>query len=341
MTARALRFASCVLALVALAACAGCGGSPGKPMPGAVTEAPANAPGVLAWLKAQHFDGQIVLLQFGTIDPDCQKSREGLDAMIGWSRSNVFPNVKIARVELAKDPTKVDDYYATKRCGFEVVRDPDGAAAKTFAAGVVPTAVLVDAFGRVRYRGAMPEEAKLKEWVAALRAQKSDEGPEAQRFGAPPVIQHGRLLGETKLPDLKGEAKTLADYRAAGGLVVVFADTTCPFANAALGELPRVVATLARYRIAAVVVNIGNEKGDVLSVYAKRNTGTTVVFDETDATKDAWKVESVPTVVFVNGNGQTAYRGPAIWADLGAAVENAAGLKPGTISFGVQGTGSG
>ena len=156
-----------------------------------------------------------------------------------------------------------------------------------------------------------------------------------------PRVRASVLLDTTKLPDLKDMTKSLADYRGPGGIVIIFADTSCPFANAALGELPSVVATLAKYKIAAVVVNIGNEKADVLGVYARRNTGTPVVYDNTDATKNAWTVTTVPTVVFINPNGQTAYRGGAVWASLGAAVEKAAGLSPGTIKFGVAGTAGG
>ncbi len=149
------------------------------------------------------------------------------------------------------------------------------------------------------------------------------------------------LLDTTKLPDLKDMTKSLADYRGPAGIVVVFADTTCPFAGAALGDLPKVASKLADYKIAAIVVNIGNEKSDVLAAYARRNTGTPVVYDDTDATKNAWTVTTVPTVVFINGNGQTAYRGEALWKNLAGAVEKATGSKPGSVDFGVAGTAGG
>ncbi len=104
---------------------------------------------------------------------------------------------------------------------------------------------------------------------------------------------------------------------------------------------PKVAEVLRLYKIPAVVVNISDPKDDVLATYAKRNTGTPVVFDATDATKENWTIESVPWVVYFNANGQVGYRGPAVWKDLGAAVEKSAGLAPGTVNFTVQGTGGG
>ncbi len=324
------RIALAVLAAAAFVA--GCKASESSPS--------ASDSTVAKFLAEQHLDGQVVFLQFANCALDCQKSREGLEAMIRLSRDGTIPGVTFARVEGCPDDVAVNDYYATKRCGFNVLRDKDGAAAKAFDAGVIPTFVLADKFGRVRYRGGFPDEKKLAEWAQELKGQTADAGADATLFGAA-SLKPAALLAATKLPDLKDVVKPLADYKTAGGLVIVFADISCPFAESALGELPTVSATLATHRVAAVVVNISDPKDDVLATYAKRNTGTPVLYDATDATKESWKVDSVPTVVFVNANGQVGYRGNAVWKNLGEAVDKSLGLAPGTVKFQAEGTGFG
>lgn len=322
-----IRATFALLSILAAAALSGCGGS----------SAPPGSP-LQAFLAAHHLDGKIVLLQFSNVEFDCEKSRAGLDAMIRLNRAGTIPGLEFARVEGSADDDKVNEYFAGKSCGFTIIRD--GAAAKAFDVTVLPTVVLLDRFGRVRLRGAFPAEKDLAGWVASLREQKEDAGADVTLFGAK-SMKPVALLAATSLPDLSGVIKPLADYRDRGGLVVVFADTTCPFAESALGEMPQVAKVLRLYRIAAVTVNISDAKGDVLSTYADRNTGTPVVYDVTDATKENWAIDSVPTVVFINANGQVGYRGPAVWKDLAAAVEKSSGLAPGTVDFTVQGSGGG
>lgn len=331
MPPRALHAAAFVFVLIALiAGCKGPGGSTTPP-----------PPAVSQFLADAHLGGQVVLLQFSNVDFDCQKSREGLDAMIAMSRSKTIAGLICVRVEGSADDDRVNEYFASKSCGFTIWRDKDGSVTKAFQATVLPTVALVDKFGRVRYRGGFPDEKQLAEWTAQLVVQKEDAGADVTLFGTQ-TMKLSEQLAATKLPDLNGEVKPLADYRDRGGLLVIFADISCPYVNAALGELPTVARTLSLYRIPVVVVNIGDAKEDVLSTYAARNTGTPVIFDETNATQENWKVESVPTLVFVNANGQLGYRSQgAVWSNLAEAVDTSLGLTPGTVTFTVIGSGGG
>jgi len=325
------RLAAALALVVASLAAAGCGGPPGSS---------ASPDAVAEFLKENHLDGQVALIQFGTIALDCPLSREGLEKMIAMQRDNTVANLKYLRVEASQDADAVNDYYATKRCGFSIVQDKGNAAAKAFEATVYPTAVLVDKFGRVRYRGKFPDESKLAGWVQTLLEQKTDAGPDATLFGIE-TADTAALLAATKLPDLAGTVATLKDHMGAKGLLLVFVDTNCPFSGTAIGDMPNVAATLAPLKIPSLIVNIGEPKEDVLAFYMKQKTGTPVVYDETDATKENWLIESVPTVVLMGADGKQIYRGGAVWKDMGSAAEKALGLAAGSLTFEVEGTGFG
>ena len=123
-----------------------------------------------------------------------------------------------------------------------------------------------------------------------------------------------------------------------GGLLAFFADTTCPFSAAAVAELKIVTDTLAKHNMPGVIVNLGDKKDAVEKLYAGRDVGAAVIFDETKATQKAWDIHSVPTVVLITPAGIVAYRGPAVWKDLGDAAGSALKLPAGSLKFAVKGT---
>ena len=69
--------------------------------------------------------------------------------------------------------------------------------------------------------------------------------------------------------------------------------------------------------------------------------GATIVFDTTTATRLAWGIQSVPTVVYLDSAGNVVYNGKAVWKDLAAAIENTLKLPANTIQFKAAGTGYG
>lgn len=295
---------------------------------------PADTP-ASRFLKAQGLQGRVVLMQFGLLN--CAVSNEGLDQMIRMRQENIIPHLVFLRVEAGKDPKAVEQYYATKASGFPVFRDPDASVARSLDATVYPTFVLADKFGRVRYRGKFPDEDKLSDWVEALLEQKDDAGPDVTLFGVESADLPA-LLAATKLPRVDGTVKPLRDYVGQHGLLVVFVDTSCPFSGTAIGDMPNVAAALAGHGIPCVLINLGDPKEEVLDFYAKRNTGTPVLYDVTTATLENWKVDSVPTVCFLDTEGKVFYRGNAVWSDLAAAVEKALELPAGSVKFGREGT---
>jgi len=242
-----------------------------------------------------------------------------------------------ARLEASGNDAAVKAYYDEKSPPFPVVRDPRSDLARALGAMAFPSFVLIDKFGHVRYRGRLPAGEDLAEWAAALAAEETDPGPEAAMFG-PGELDVAALLDATRLPDLAGATDPLADYRGRNGLLVVFVDTDCPFAGSATGDMPAVSRVLSQRGIAGVLVNVGDSAERVAESYKSRNTGTPVVYDPSKKTQNAWAVESVPTVVLIAPDNRIAYRGPAVWDDVAAAVAEMLELPAGLIDFSVKGS---
>jgi hypothetical protein len=323
----ALLMAATLMAVLAV----GC-----KPAENAAPAPSAASPG--EFLKQRGIQGQIAFLQFGMVG--CALSEDGLGKMAALQQNQKIEGLALTRVEATKQTKATDDYFAAKSPGFPVCYDADSAVGRMFDATAYPTYVLVDQFGHVRYRGPWPDEAKLTEWVAALGKETADAGPGAAMFGVA-VLSVPKLLDETRLPDVQGAVKPLRDRMGTKGLVMVFVDTKCPFSAIAISEMASVASVLAKQEVSSVLVNIGETKTAVEEFYSRRQMGMPVLFDTGKATQTAWAVTSVPTVVMMDSDGTIAYRGTAVWADVGAAAEKALKLPAGSLKFAVQGTGFG
>lgn len=312
----------------------GCGGD----APGPQTPAASKPAATESFLKEQGLAGRVALIQFGLVGQEL--SEAGLKEMASLNRAGEIQGLAYVRVEQNPDRKAADDYFAAQAAGLPVHHDPESALAKAFDATAWPTYVLVDKFGHVRYRGSWPGAEKVAEWVILLREEGADRGPGAPMFGVA-AVDVPRLLAETKLPDLKGDIKPLREHIGKGGLMAVFVDTKCPFSGQAIGEIKTVAATLARHNVSALLINIGERKKAVEECYAQRDVGAPVLYDVSTATQKAWKVDVVPTVVLFDSGGAVAYRGKAVWKDVGAAAEKTLSLPAGTLKFGVAGTGFG
>ena len=315
-----------VAALSLLLAGCGSGESAQAPTPDKLAQ--------IAFLKEYKLLGRAVLIEFGAID--CELSGQGLDEMIRLYRNGAIPGLAYFRVELSERTQTAEDYYAGKSPGFGVHYDPDTSLARAFRATVYPRFVMVGKFGHVRYRGKLPSE-HLGDWASLLAAETDDPGPDVLLMGVV-KLDAPKLLAATRLPELKGEVKPLADYMGRAAMMVMFVDTTCPFSAKAIKDVPKVAATLARHKVASVLVNLDDAAEDVKGFYGKRRVGTPVLYDTTTGTKYRWNLDAVPTVVFIGSGGQIAYNGPAVWADLAKAGEKALGLDAGSISFTAKGT---
>ena len=278
--------------------------------------------------------GRVAMIEFGMVG--CDLSTQGLDGMVLHQKLDDVPGLAFLRVEEAKDAAAVDAYYKDKDLKFPVCRDPNMTMAQAFAATSVPSFVLVDKFGRVRYRGSEPGD-KLGKWVVDLQAETADAGPDAAMLGVV-ALDGAKLLAATALQDLSGQRVALDGAMGPEGIVLVFVDTTCPFSGQALGDMPTVAPTLSGAKINSVVVNIDGSKEVVAKYFGGKNLGAPIIYDATDATMNRWNVKSVPTVMYIGPDKTIAYNGVAVWADVASAIEKARQLPPGTIKFTARGT---
>ena len=290
-------------------------------------------------LTRHDLKGHVALIEFGMVvigNLACELSAQGLDDMVLHQKLNDVPGLAFLRVEEAKDAAAVDAYYKDKDLKFPIYRDPNMTMAHAFAATSIPTFVLVDKFGRVRYRGSEPG-SQLGKWVADLQAETADAGPDAAMLGVV-TLDGGKLLAATALPDLAGQTIALDGAMGPQGIVLVFVDTTCPFSGQALRDMPTVAPTLASAKINTVVVNIGDSKEAVTNYFGGKNLGAPVIYDPTDATMTRWNIKSAPNIVYIGPDKKIAYNGLAVWADVASAIEKARQLPPGTIKFTARGT---
>jgi hypothetical protein len=324
---------ACVAILAACVLLAGCG----KDTP-STSGCGAADPGIARFLKAQGLSGKVVLIQFGLLG--CELSERGMDAMIRLHRQKDLPGLAFARVEASPDAEGVEAYRAEKQPGFPVYHDPDTAVGKVFQATAYPSYVLVGKFGRIRYHGRFPE-GNLADWVALLAAEAADPGAGVPLFGTV-TLDIPRLLAGTKLPGVGGvPARPLETRLGAGGLMVVFVDTSCPFAAQAMRDVPGVARTLAGRKIPVVLINIEDDRETVETFFRKRKPAVPVLYDVSPATKEQWNLASVPTVVLISRGRRLLYNGPALWEKVARAVEKDHGLRVGSLKFGAKGTGFG
>jgi len=298
---------------------AACGSKPSSALP-------ASGVGTVAsFLKDNKIEGQVVLVEFGTIG--CELSNSGLDAMIDFAKRKAIPGLSYARLEPIADDKAFEEYYKAKSAPFPIIRDPQMKTAKALGTTIYPQFALLDKFGRVRYRGAQPAEKDLTGWANALAAETKDPGPDAPMFGTAKLDAAG-LLATTSLPDLSGAVKPLAGHKGKSGIMLAFVDTKCPFSNVAIRELPKVAAVLQAHNVASLLVNIGEPEAAVKKTYAP---GTPVVYDIGKTTQKCWNVQSVPTIVLLDSAGSVAYQGAAAWAGVATATEKMLNLTAGTV----------
>jgi len=145
----------------------------------------------------------------------------------------------------------------------------------------------------------------------------------------------------TVLPDLAGQARPLSSYSGANGLLVVFADTRCPFSAVASSEMPTVATGLAEHGVGSVLVNLGEPLDAVTKVYGTVLAGVPVVYDTGHATGRLWGAKLVPTALLLDSAGSTVYRGSPVWADVGAKLAERLHIPAESVKLEAQGTSGG
>ncbi len=165
---------------------------------GAAAKSPKEA-AIADFLKAQNLQGKVVLIEFGMVG--CELSEKGLTSMRDLHKE--VKDLAMIRLEGNPDAAAVDAYFKEKNVPFPVVQDKDKAMAIQLSATAIPTFVLVDKFGHIRYTGKYTPD--LAGWSKTLLAEKTDPGSQVQPFGTK-ALDVPKLL-EAKLTALDGAGR--------------------------------------------------------------------------------------------------------------------------------------
>jgi hypothetical protein len=169
-----------------------------------------------------------------------------------------------------------------------------------------------------------PAASLVKDNQPAGQADRGPGDPASDTTG----LAATSLLMTTRLPDLFGDVKPLAELKGKAGIMLAFVDTKCPFSNAAIREFPKVATVLETCGIASLLVNIGEPEANVKKTYVP---DAPVVYDTSKTTQKKWNVRSVPTIVLMDSAGAVAYQGAAAWTAVAAATEKMLNLTAGSV----------
>lgn len=287
-----------------------------------------------ALLRRHDLADRALLIQFG--QSGCEKSTKGLAGLVMLHQRKLVPGLSYARFDMHAMPAQGDEAAAVEAPPIELpegirrIDDPDNTAAKLFDATTVPTYVLVDRFGRVRYRGGFPSR-RLVEWVRLISAETDDPGLDVPLFGQSD-LNGPRVAAATVLPDLNGRTRPLDQYFGRGGLMVMFVDATCPFSDAAVDEVQQIADVLRPHGVPVVLIDLEDPLADTITYFRGKSLRLTVLHEATPRTRLTWDVWSVPTVVLFNTQRKVAYNGKAVWANVTGAAEKMLALSPGALS---------
>jgi hypothetical protein len=287
------------------------------------------------FLAERGLSGTIVLAEFCSVG--CERSGTGLDTMIDMHRRGALPGTSYIVIDGSANGGAADEYYAAKAPPFPVVRNPHPELLTALGARVYPQFLLLGRYGHIRYSGPLPELVDLREWVDVLAEETADPGAAVARFGET-TLDVPSLLAATRLPDREGSTHSLAEFRTGRALLILFVDSTCPFSQSTVGELPRVWRELAAQDIATLLVFIRQSKDEVEEALASDLDLPPIVYDQTGRTQLTWHITSVPTLYLIDADGGVAYTGPALWAQVAAAAEELLELKDTHIEIEAEGT---
>lgn len=148
---------------------------------------------VLHLLKQHGLENRTVLIQAGMFG--CDLSARGLREMTDMHKHKTIPDLAYLRLEGSGETTNI-------KAPFPVHADLGTRIATQLQATAIPSYVLVDTFGRIRYLGKFPPN-RLADWVDLIAAETTDPGPSAPRFGTT-ELDIPALLAATSLPRLDG-----------------------------------------------------------------------------------------------------------------------------------------
>jgi peroxiredoxin len=225
-------------------------------------------------------------------NPGCGFCVRMLDDLKAWEANPPAGAPKLLVVSLGTVETNREQDFRSP-----VVLDQSFATGRAFGTGGTPTAVLVDAEGRIA--SAIGDGAPGV--LALLNGQALPPAPAAANEAAAPVpFKVGERAPEVKLQDLAGKTVSLATYRGTK-LMVLFWNPGCGFCTRMLDDLKAWEANPPKGAPKLLVVSTGD-------LEANRAMGlrSPVLLDRGFAVGSAFGATGTPSAVLIDARGNIA-----------------------------------
>lgn len=113
----------------------------------------------------------------------------------------------------------------------------------------------------------------------------------------------GKPAGDFTLKDLRGIDVNLTKYREGKKAIIFFWATWCPHCRAALHKLNQDRAAFEQKGIKLILVDIGEDQGDVQSYVTRNQIGIEVLLDQESTVAESYGVIGIPMFFLLNAQG--------------------------------------
>ena len=225
-------------------------------------------------------------------DPSCGFCQQMQDDLRAWELNRPAGAPKLLVIS-----SETEEANRTLGIHAPIVLDPGFEAGRAFGASGTPSAVLVDAQGKV----ASPVGAGAEAVMALARGQAGEPvGVPETDIGAPARPKVGDKAPEVRLPDLTGKTIDLGSRRGTATLVL-FWNPGCGFCKRMLDDLKTWEAKPPKGAPKLFVVSTGGAE-------ANRAMGlrSPIVLDQGFAVGTVFGASGTPSAVLVDAKGQIA-----------------------------------
>ncbi|HOW35593.1 MAG TPA: TlpA disulfide reductase family protein [Candidatus Omnitrophota bacterium] len=113
----------------------------------------------------------------------------------------------------------------------------------------------------------------------------------------------GKAAEDFTLKDLSGADVGMTKYREGKKAVIFFWATWCPHCRVALQKLNQDRAVFEQKGIKLILVDIGEDRGDVQNYVSKNRIGINVFLDQDSTVAESYNVIGIPMFFFLNSQG--------------------------------------
>ncbi len=161
-------------------------------------------------IRLSDLRGRPVILHFwATWCPICRQETPALEAVNQRYRSH---GVVLMGINVRERPENVQEFARSSRLTFPVLIDSDGSVAGRYQVTGIPTTLVIDSSGVVRFRHVGP--IREEQWEEYLTQVLSGSGKQSSA--------EEKLAPDFALPRESGEIVRLSDYRGRSKVVLVF-----------------------------------------------------------------------------------------------------------------------